>query len=593
MRSGTWYPTPSPMVVIATAGHVDHGKSTLIRQLTGTDPDRWDEERRRGLTIDLGFAEMPLDSGGTVAFVDVPGHARFVKNMVAGVGSVGACLFVVAADEGWKPQSEEHLRILELMGVREGIVVLSKIDRVDADRIERTRLEVIDHLAGTGLENASILAVDAISGRGIHELRAAIDHVALGLGEPPDGGRPRLWIDRSFAISGAGTVVTGTLTGGRLEVGDKMSVVTGHGVLTTRIRGLQSFGRTLTTARPGTRIAVNLGGLRHSDLQRGDALVDIARWHLTRRVDASLEVLASASRAASRRAAFVVHIGADELAVRVELLLGAKAVEPATIGCVRLSLPRLLPLIPGDRYVLRDLSQGETIGGGEILDVDPRLPVSRARPDRSVERVIQENGWIPVDELERLTGEHRAARLGNGVADPGWEQAARARLSNRIDAAGADGLDVAVLDDAERVLLATLQDAHTAHGRIRRTESATLAASLARQILSALDASPFAPPSPDELASHPSILRDLKQQGRVVERDGIVFSSNAVEQAAHLVAELLTSSPSGVSVAEIRAAMGTTRKWAMPLVAILDSQGVTRRKGDLRVAGPRLPAPRK
>lgn len=577
------------MPVIATAGHVDHGKSTLVRRLTGTDPDRWEEEHRRGLTIDLGFAEMQLPSGGRVGFIDVPGHARFVKNMLAGVGSVQACLLVVDANEGWKPQSEEHLRILELVGVRNGLIALSKAAAVEADLLGMVHLDVTEAVAGTFLAGAPIIAVDALSGRGIPQLEAAIDRLVLDLEHPADLCRPRLWIDRSFSISGAGAVVTGTLAGGALAVADGVSIVTSKHVLTSRIRGLQSFGRSVDIAQAGSRVAVNLAGLHYRDVRRGDALVTPNQWHLTRRVDASLTVLTSSERPVTGRAAVAVHIGSNALAVRVQIL-GASGTEPGSVGFVRLFLPRALPLLPGDRYILRDLGRGQTIGGGEILDIDPQSRGSARHPDRSVDRVLRERGWMTVDDLERLTGERRPVTLGRWVTDAAWEETARARLDLRIEAAGEEGLDLSNITEQERALLDELVDVQVGHGRVRRVDAAGLAASLAQPFLDALDASPFTPPPTSEFDLSPTVLRDLKQQGRIVERDGIVFSSHAVHQAALIVARLLADQPSGISVSEIRVAMGSTRKWTLPLVALLDTTGATRRRDELRIAGPRLPS---
>ena len=205
------------MHVVATAGHVDHGKSTLVRALTGTDPDRWAEEKERGLTIDLGFASMPLPSGRQIAFIDVPGHVRFLKNMLAGVSGVDACVFVVDVTEGWKPQSEEHLRILQLLGLGHGMVALTKASNADADLIELARLDVAEHVAGTFLADAPIVATDAVDGIGMDALVAALDDLLAVTPTAADRNRPRLWVDRAFAIKGSGTVVTGTLTGGRLQ----------------------------------------------------------------------------------------------------------------------------------------------------------------------------------------------------------------------------------------------------------------------------------------------------------------------------------------------------------------------------------------
>src|SRR4051812_20724910 len=249
--------------VVATAGHVDHGKSTLVHALTGIDPDRFEEEKARGLTIDLGFAWAHLPSGREVGFVDVPGHVRFLKNMLAGVGAVDACLFVVAATEGWKPQSEEHLRILELLGVRHGLVALSKVGLVDDEEREIALLDVTDHLAGTFLEDAPVIPVDAPTNTGLDDLRGALDDVLATTPAAEDRGRPRLWVDRAFAAKGAGTVVTGTLAGGSLAVDDELLLAGHTGTRPVRVRALQSLQTERREVGPGNRVAVNLTGVSH------------------------------------------------------------------------------------------------------------------------------------------------------------------------------------------------------------------------------------------------------------------------------------------------------------------------------------------
>ncbi len=278
------------MPVIATAGHVDHGKSTLVLGLTGMDPDRFAEEKARGLTIDLGFAWTTLASGRDVAFVDVPGHVRFLKNMLAGVGAVEACLFVVAATEGWKPQSEEHLRILELLGVRHGVVALTKVGLVDGETRELARMELADMVAGSFLEAAEVVEVDVPAGEGVGALREALDRLIAVTPAAADRGRPRLWVDRVFAARGSGTVVTGTLAGGSLAVDDEL--VTSPGGQRVRVRGLQSLQQPRSRVEPGNRVAVNLSGAARDDLARGGALVRPGQWRPTRTVDASLHTLA-------------------------------------------------------------------------------------------------------------------------------------------------------------------------------------------------------------------------------------------------------------------------------------------------------------
>jgi selenocysteine-specific elongation factor len=575
------------MRVIATAGHVDHGKSTLVRALTGVEPDRLAEEQRRGLTIDLGFAEMVSPSGVAIAFVDVPGHVRFIKNMLAGVGAVDTCLFVVAANEGWKPQSEEHLRILELVGVRSGVVVLTKVDVAGDDLVELALAEVAEALAGSPLDRCEVVAVNATDETGLDELRWALDRLVSAAPPPVDRGRPRLWVDRSFPIRGAGTVVTGTLTGGALAVGAQVEVATRQGAAHVRVRGLQSFGRDRDVAEPGSRVALNLAAIHHQSVRRGDAVVRPGQWQRTRRCDASLRVLPAAGRRVSRRAALAAYIGSGECPIRLNIL-GADSIAPGESGVVRMQLPVALPLVPGDRFVVRDLGRGQTVGGGEVLDVDPVLPISRARPDRSVDRVIAERGWVRPDELERLTGERRQPTVGPWVADPARLAMVRARLAGRIEAAPAPGLDVAELDDRDRAVLATLPGVVVSHGRARSAARDTDDPPEDHALIAALEAEPFSPPSPAELGIDQAEVRQLVRRGQVIERDGLYFAPAAIERAADMFARLCSEHPDGVTLGQLREAMGTTRKWAVPLAALLDARGITRRDGDLRVPGPRL-----
>jgi selenocysteine-specific elongation factor len=570
--------------VIATAGHVDHGKSTLVLAITGTDPDRWAAEKERGLTIDLGFAHAELPSGAAIAFVDVPGHVRFLKNMLAGVGAVDACLFVVAATEGWKPQSEEHLRILELLGIGRGVVALTKVGLIDGDAVELAHLEVADHLAGTFLERADLVAVDAPTGQGLDELRAALDRLVVATPEAADRDRPRLWVDRSFAAKGSGTVVTGTLTGGRLVLDDEVQIVPGGERV--RVRGLQSHNQLLDTATPGRRLAVNLAGVDHNDVERGHAVVRPGQWHLADTVDCTLTVLAAVGHDVSRRGAYQAYIGSGEHPVRLRIL-GTDALAPGASGAVRLHLPSPLPLLPGDRYVLRESGREETVGGGEVLDVAPVTRASVASPDRSVDRVVAERGWVDVDELERLTGERREPTVGDRwIVDAATLAAASSRLHHAVEAAGAVGLDVASLDERTRVLLPGLAAVEVVGGRARIVGQTDLLAD--HPFVARLAAEPFTPPPPDGVDR--AELRQLVTSGRIVERDGLYFAATAIDEAARRIAVLLAARPDGLTVAEIRDELKTSRKYLLPLLSHLDATGVTRRRGDLRVAGPRLPA---
>ena len=328
------------MHVIATAGHVDHGKSTLVLALTGMDPDRYAEEKARGLTIDLGFAWTTLPSGRGVAFIDVPGHVRFIRNMLAGVGAVDACLFVVAATEAWKPQSEEHLRILQLLGIEHGLIALTKVGLIDDEWQALAALEVSDHVAGTFLDGAAIIPVDAPGAIGLDKLRDGLDRMLATTPTALNLDRPRLWVDRSFAAKGSGTVVTGTLTGGVISIDDELTVLgaakRGKGT-PVRVRALQSHQQPRQSVGPGHRVAINLTGVHHGELRRGDALVRADQWAPTTVIDASLQVLPSLDHEVSRRGAYLLYAGSGEYPARVRVL-GATAIDAGERGLVRCHL---------------------------------------------------------------------------------------------------------------------------------------------------------------------------------------------------------------------------------------------------------------
>ena len=570
------------MRVIATAGHVDHGKSSLVLALTGTDPDRFEEEKRRGLTIDLGFAHAVLPSGAGISFIDVPGHIRFLRNMLAGVGGVDACLFVVAATESWKPQSEEHLRILELLGIKHGIIALTKVDLVDDDWQELATLDVIDHVAGTFLEDAPIIPVAATAGIGLEQLRAALDQLIARTPAAVDRARPRLWVDRVFAAKGSGTVVTGTLTGGTLAIDDHVAVGSRHNDV--RVRSIQSLGATATTIGAGNRVALNLSGIDHTNVGRGDAVVHPQQWKPTQRFDASIQVLARLEHDVSRRGAYVAYIGSGEFVAKVRVL-GTEALVPGQAGLIRVHLQHPLPLLPGDRYILRESGRNETVGGGEVLDIAPVRPASKAKPDRSVDRVINERGWIRVDDLELLTGERREPTIGRWVTGAADIEALTASVRTRVLTAGPLGLDVAAFDERERAVLSTISDIDVEAGRARQVAVRDPLAD--HHYVQLLLTGGFSPPDPGGV--DPAELRQLVRRGLVVERDGVMFHPAVIDQAARIAANLLTTNPNGFTVAQFRDATGSTRKHALPLAAELDSRGVTRRRDDLRIGGPRLP----
>jgi selenocysteine-specific elongation factor len=403
--------------VIGTAGHVDHGKSALIQALTGSDPDRLAEEKARGMTIDLGFAWTTLPSGREVGFVDVPGHERFVHNMLAGVGGIGCALFVVDAHEGWRPQSAEHLAILDLLGVPAGVVALTKVDLVDAPTRDRVAAEVADRLRGTTLAGAAVVPTAAPSGVGVAALAAALDDALDGLGEPTDRGRPRLPVDRVFTMRGSGTVVTGTLSGGVLRAGGEAELLpAGRRV---RVRGLQGHGRPLAEAVAARRLAVNLAAVGTDQVARGDVLVLAGQWAATTTADCRLRCLPGAPAPLRGRGAYLLYAGAAETAVRLQPLDAAE-LHPGADGLVRLHLERPLVLDVFEPVVLRDSGRDETVGGGRVLDPFPAAAVrgtaARVRRTEELEareaagrhglpeRVLAERGVVALADLPRLAG---------------------------------------------------------------------------------------------------------------------------------------------------------------------------------------------
>lgn len=570
------------MTVIATAGHVDHGKSSLVRALTGTDPDRLEEEKRRGLTIDLGFAHTVLPSGAELSFIDVPGHVKFLRNMLAGVGGVTACVFVVAATEGWKPQSEEHLRILELLGIEHGLIALTKVDLVDEEWLELAQMEVADHVAGTFLEGAPMVAVSSTSGDGMDDMRDELDALIQRSAAAVDRNRPRLWLDRVFAAKGSGIVGTGTLVGGTLRNDQLVAIEPGGH--SARIRTIQTAGSTVEEIGAGNRVAVNLAGVDRNDLRRGDAVVEPDRWRLTARFDASLRVLDALDHDVSRRGAYVAYIGAGEHTVKLRVL-GVKELAPGTTGSVRLFLPAPLPLLPGDRFVLRESGRDETVGGGEVLDIDPVLRASRAAPDRTLERLVRERGWLTVDEIEQLTGDVVDPVIGEWVTTDDALTELSESIVARVEEAGPAGIDLAAFDERERAVLPTLEGVVVSNGLVQPADAVDPYED--HPALDELLAGGFAPPSLDAVDRND--LRELVRRGHVVQRDGIGFHRDAIDAAAFVAAELLAEHTDGFTVAQFRDATGASRKYALPLVAELDARGVTRRRDDLRIGGPRLP----
>ncbi len=584
MKTAKQAPTAGqPMHVVATAGHVDHGKSTLVKALTGTDPDRLAEERQRGLTIDLGFAWTTLPAAGQVVFVDVPGHVRFISNMLAGVAVIEAGLLCVDAREGWRVQTEEHLRILDLIGLPAGMVALTKAGLVDPDRLAEVRDEVTRRTAGTVLADAPVVACDAIDRTGLDDVRRRLAEILTARpSRHTDHDRPRLWVDRSFSIAGAGTVVTGGVGHGTFVTGDRVAAVASGGATTARLRGIEALGRRVGSAPPGTRAALNLAGLDRRAVRRGDAVVRPGEWHPTTTVEATLAVLGSVDHEVTRRGAYLAYLGTGEHAVRLRLV-GESCLIPDEIGTVRLALGHPLPLAPGDRYVLRETGRGEIVGGGELVDVEPRQRRSPRRQSGSTRQLVGEGEWVRANELQRRLGVTVEPLIGDWVVTPGTLRSARDELAARLDRSRPVGLDIARLDEREHAVLAQLASedrvtivAGYATGPGWRDELAD------HPFVRDLEENLFTPPAPATGQLPPEVLRALVRRGYVVVKHGVCFAATAPAAAATALGRLAGERPDGFTAGEARAALDTTRKRAVPLLELLDESGLTIRHGDRR-----------
>jgi selenocysteine-specific elongation factor len=367
------------MRVIGTAGHVDHGKSTLVKAITGIDPDRLKEEKQREMTIDLGFAWLTLPSNEIVGVVDVPGHQDFIKNMLAGVGGIDAALFVIAADEGVMPQTREHLAILNLLEVPRGVIAITKIDMVDdEDWLELVQADVAETVAKTVLADAPMVPVSALSGAGLPTLLETLDHLLTEIPARANRGRPRLPIDRVFSMSGFGTVVTGTLLDGQLQVGQEVEILPQG--LKSRIRGLQSHKKSVEVAQPGSRTAVNLSGISTDEIRRGNIVTTPGWLEPSQLVDVHLQILADAPKPLGHNQEVEVFAGAAEVSGFTRLL-GARQIAPGESGWVQLRLAERIPVVKGDRFIIRQPSPSLTIGGGVVVDPLPRRRHRRFRPE--------------------------------------------------------------------------------------------------------------------------------------------------------------------------------------------------------------------
>ncbi len=624
------------MFVLGTAGHVDHGKSTLVHALTGIDPDRLQEEKDRGLTIDLGFAWLTLPGGTEVSIVDVPGHERFIKNMLAGVGGIDLALLVIAADEGVMPQTREHLAILDLLGVENGVVVITKSDLVDPDWLDLVCAEVEDTVKGTILEGAPLLRCAATTGQGLDELLQVIEAKLSVTAPKRNLGRPRLSIDRVFTISGFGTVVTGTLIDGVLRTGQEVEIVPALGVgnaetLTSRVRGLQSHRSKVEEAQPGTRTAINLAGVEPADLARGQVVTTPGWLRPTIAVDVRLRALRDLSHSLRHNLQVSFHSLAAEAPARLRLL-ESDELAPGEETWAQVRLLRPLALSAGDRFIIRDAN--DTVGGGVIVATHARRhPRRREGVISALERLA---GGDPAEALAAVIAEAEPMALQDADSRGGLssEVAAEAmqRLSDegRIRILGTGGRRFAYTADGfERLQTAALaaveaylkdQPLRRGLGKEELRNRLGLAASIfspvleaivaggrlfdagtvvapegwapvlsvenqrqAERFLADLRANPYSP----NLEGRPAddLLGYLVDRGDVVDcGGGIVFTKAAFEEMTQRI-ETLGREKRAFTMADVRDLLGSSRRYVQPLLEELDRRRVTLRRGDERVLG--------
>jgi len=614
--------------VVGTAGHIDHGKTALVKALTGVDTDRWEEEKRRGITIDLGFAPLPLANGIQASVVDVPGHEGFVKNMLAGATGIDVALLVIAADEGIMPQTEEHLAIVELLGVRRGIPVLTKRDLVDAEWLGMVRTEVAERLSRSRVRWHAPLAVSALSGEGLDELRTALVAIAADLADRPVDDLFRLPIDRVFALAGAGTVVTGSTWSGTVKAGATLRLLPLDREV--RVRSIEVHGEETDRAAPGRRTALALVGVAKEELERGHVALTGAGWAPTTALDVALELLPSVRKPLAARTRIRVHLGTAEVLARVAQV---RSIAPGESGVARLLLERPIVARGRDRFVIRSFSPVTTIGGGVVLDPfpPPRPRVSERGltagqpPSERLARLVEEAGLVGVRiadlpvRLGILPAEvpSTIAAAGKGVLPVNDILVARRAVSGEVERLGKavaahheehpldPGLSLQSLRAAVNAPAAVL-DVLIEHGMkkqaFERTEDGAAvrkpgwkAALRARagdaggRLAQRLAEAKWQLPTVAELQKElgdptvPALLAHLAREGSVERVDQERYAlKQALDDFRRAVEDTLREL-GAATPAQFRDRLGLTRKYLIPLLEWADRRGITSRKGDTRV----------
>jgi len=630
-----------PSLVLGTAGHIDHGKSTLVKALTGTDPDRLAEEKERGITIELGFARLNLPSGREMGVVDVPGHEKFVRQMVAGATGVDVVMLVVAADDGVMPQTREHLAIVDLLGVERGVVALTKADLADPEWIELVKADIEALLVGTGIEGAPIVPVSAKSGAGLPELLSALDEIAEETPSKHANLPMRLPVDRVFTIAGAGTVVTGTMWSGKASRDDAVEIYPGGG--RARIRGVQVHGEIVEAAHAGQRVAINVAGIEREAISRGDILAAPGTLAVTDRFDARFTYLGTPGddRPFSSGARVHVNHGTREVLGRV-LLMDTSTLRPGESGLAQVRLEDPISPRYDDRFIVRSYSPVYTIGGGVVLDaLPPRrttlkvherelldalvahdlssasvgLLASRALPMSSAEvaavlgvprgvvadelnraklerlKVSGETCFVTAEALEALLGATERELLAFHDANPKATGIATSALRDLVDNRLSPKAYDAVLELASSRSIVTVEAGQARHPKAASSALAAEADAEAK-LLPLLARQGLAPETVAELAAEIGIdagiarrvLGRLANDGRIVRVSSeLHFSADAMAGARALLIAHLDAHPDGAATGDLRDALSVSRKYAIPLLEYFDAQGVTKRVGDVRV----------